>query len=92
MAEVRKPLRVEVSVVVEAPLKAVWTYLMDITKIPEFHPRVDRVDVLSGSGERAEGVSYRCSITHSRSKGTCVEEVSSLMPMKSLTTTIPNDS
>ena len=31
MAEVRKPLRVEVSVVVEAPLKAVWTYLMDIT-------------------------------------------------------------
>ncbi len=54
--------QVEVEVVVQAPLERVWEYAMDISKIPEFHPRVDNVVLLSGSslgGRRESPTSAR---------------------------------
>jgi hypothetical protein len=35
-------------VIIDAPLEAVWSFSMDLTKIPEFHPRVFKVDFIDG--------------------------------------------
>ena len=42
------PFRSKQEVIIDAPLEAVWSFSMDLTKIPEFHPRVVTVDLLSG--------------------------------------------
>jgi uncharacterized membrane protein len=84
--------QVHSEVVIDAPLQAVWEYCMDISKIPEFHPRVDRVDYLSGTKQRAPGVSYQCNVLEGPGRGTCVEQVTEVVPMERFTTTIPDDS
>jgi uncharacterized membrane protein len=56
----RPPFRSKQEVIVDAPLEAVWTFNMDLTKIPEFHPRVFKVDVLSGKAFREAGAPYQC--------------------------------
>jgi hypothetical protein len=45
--------------IINAPWEAVWSYNMDLTKIPEFHRRVVKVDLLAGKGFREPGVSYQ---------------------------------
>lgn len=77
-----------------APRERVWEYAMDISHIPEFHPRVDKVEFLSGTTQRAEGVEYRCNILTgpSRGRGTCVEKTGNVVPMEHFMTTIPEDS
>ena len=91
--DVKNP-QIEVSVTINARLERVWDYAMDISRIPEFHPRVDKVDFLSGTTQRAEGVEYRCDILTgpSRGRGTCVEKIGEIVPMERFTTTIPEDS
>jgi hypothetical protein len=84
--------QVAVELVVQAPLERVWEYAMDISKIPEFHPRVDNVVLLSGSPRRAQGVSYQCEIQHGRGRGSCVEQVTEVERLKSFRTTILEDS
>ena len=91
MPVIRERLRSEQEVDIEAPLEAVWGYAMDISKIPEFHPRVDSVDLISGTDRRAEGVEYRCNIHRGRGAGSCVERVVEVAPYKSVATTIPSD-
>ena len=46
--ELQPPFRSMQGVIINAPLEAVWSYSMDLAKIPEFHPRVVKVDLLSG--------------------------------------------
>ena len=89
-----KSPQIEVSVTIDAPLERVWEYAMDISRIPEFHPRVDEVEFLSGTTQRAEGVEYRCNILTgpSRGRGTCVERTVEIVPMEYFMTTIPEDS
>jgi len=70
-----KNYRVKAEVIITAPLEKVWEYSMDISKIPEFHPRVDKVDFISGKTTREEGVSYQCNILEGKNKGTCIEKV-----------------
>jgi uncharacterized protein YndB with AHSA1/START domain len=91
--DVKNP-QIDVSVTINAPLERVWEYAMDISRIPEFHPRVDEVDFLSGTTRRAEGVEYRCNILTgpSRGRGTCVEKIGEVVPMERFMTTIPEDS
>jgi uncharacterized membrane protein len=49
------PFRSKQSVLIDAPLEVVWEFSMDLTKIPSFHPRVFKVDLLSGkAAERRE--------------------------------------
>jgi hypothetical protein len=50
------PLRCKQEVIINAPLEAVWSFSMDLTKIPEFHPRVVKVDLLSGKTLRTRRV------------------------------------
>ena len=66
------PFRSKQEVIINAPLEAVWSFSMDLTKIPEFHPRVVKVDLLSGKTLREPGASYQCHL--SGGKHTCVEK------------------
>ena len=62
---------------------------MDITKIPSFHPRVVKVDLLSGTARREAGVSYQCHILGG--KHTCVEKDVEIIPMQKVVTVLPQD-
>jgi uncharacterized membrane protein len=35
-------------VVINAPLEKVWDYNQDLSKIADYHPQVDKVDLISG--------------------------------------------
>src|SRR5215813_2438737 len=85
----RPPFRSAQAVIINAPLEAVWAFSMDITKIPEFHPRVVKVDLLSGKALREAGVSYQCHL--SGGKHTCVEKDIEILPMQKIVTVLPED-
>ena len=87
-----KKLKAKAEVIINAPLKKVWEFSMDISKIPEFHPRVNKVDYISNKTIREEGISYQCNILEGKGKGTCIEKVTEIIPMEKFTTTIPSDS
>jgi hypothetical protein len=85
----RPPFRSKQEVIINAPLEAVWAFSMDITKIPEFHPRVFKVELLSGKKFREAGVSYRCHL--SGGKHTCIEKDIEVVPMEKIVTVLPED-
>ena len=62
---------------------------MDLTKIPEFHPRVFKVDLLAGKAFRQAGVSYQCHL--SGGKHTCVEKDIEIVPLQKIVTVLPED-
>src|SRR5260370_4702813 len=76
-------------VIINAPLEAVWSFSMDLTKIPEFHPRVVKVDLLSGKTLREPGVSYQCHL--SGGKHTCIEKDIEIIPLQQIVTVLPED-
>src|SRR5437879_10397553 len=57
---------------------------MDLTKIPEFHPRVFKVDLLAGKTFRKTGASYQCHL--SGGKHTCIEKDSEIIPLQKIVT------
>jgi len=83
------PFRSKQEVVINAPLETVWEYGMDITRIPAFHPRVVKVELLSGKARREPGVSYRCHLAGG--KHTCVEKDIEIIPMQKIVTVLPED-
>jgi len=85
----RPPFRSKQTVIINAPLEAVWAFNMGITKIPEFHPRVVKMELLSGKSLREPGVSYRCHL--SGGKHTCVEKDIEILPMQKIVTVLPED-
>ena len=76
-------------VIIDAPLEAVWSFSMDLTKIPEFHPRVFKVDLIDGKAVREPGVSYRCHL--SDGKHTCIEKDIEIVPLQKIVTVLPQD-
>jgi hypothetical protein len=62
---------------------------MDLTKILEFHPRVVKVDLLSGKTLREPGASYRCHL--SGGKHSCVEKDIEIIPLQKIVTVLPED-
>jgi hypothetical protein len=62
---------------------------MDLTKIPEFHSRVVKVDLLSGKTLRETGVSYRCHL--SGGKHMCIERDIEIVPLQKIVTVLPED-
>src|SRR5246500_5716038 len=62
---------------------------MDLTKIPEFHPRVVKVDLLSGKTLREPGASYQCHL--SGGKHTCIEKDIEIVPLQKIVTVLPED-
>jgi hypothetical protein len=85
----RPPFRSKQEVIINAPLETVWEFNMDITKIAAFHPRVVKVELLSGKSLREPGVSYRCHL--SGGKHTCVEKDIEIVPMQKLVTVLSED-
>ena len=89
-AKMRPPFRSKQEVIIYAPLKAVWEFSMDLTKIPEFHPRVEKVDLISGKASREAGVAYQCQLAGG--KHTCIEKDIEVIPMERIVTVLPEDS
>src|SRR5262245_66578439 len=85
----RPPFRSKQEVVINAPLEAVWAFSMDLTKIPEFHPRVVKVDLLAGKSFREPGVPYQCHL--SGGKHTCIEKDIEIVPLEKIVTVLPQD-
>ena len=83
------PFRSKQGVVINAPLETVWEFNMDITRIPSFHPRVFKVDLLSGKARREAGVSYQCHLLGG--KHTCVEKDIEIVPMEKIVTVLTED-
>ena len=83
------PFQSRQAVIINAPLEAVWSFSMDLTKIPDFHPRVIKVDLLSGKSQREPGASYRCHLTGG--KHTCVEKDIEIIPLHKIVTVLPED-
>jgi hypothetical protein len=86
---VKPPFRSKQEVTIGTPLEDVWAFSMDITKIPSFHPRVFKVDLLSGKAVREAGASYRCHVAGG--KHTCVEKDIEVVPMEKIVTVMPED-
>src|SRR5215471_17474343 len=85
-----RPLyRSKQEVIIDAPLEAVWSFSMDLTKIPEFHPRVFKVDLIDGKAFREPGVSYQCHL--SGGKHTCIERDIEIVPLQKIVTVLPED-
>jgi len=85
----RPPFRSRQEVIINAPLEAVWAFCMDLTKIPEFHPRVFKVDLIDGRTFRGAGVSYQCHF--SGGKHTCMEKDIEIVPLQKIVTVLPHD-
>lgn len=88
--KVRPPFRSKQEVVIHSPLEAVWAFNMDLRKIPEFHPRVQKVDLISGKAFREAGVAYQCHLAGG--KHTCIEKDIEVVPMERIVTLLPEDS
>ncbi len=83
------PFQSRQEVLIYAPLQVVWDFNQDLTNIAVYHPRVKRVDLISGTRQRGEGVAYRCHLTDG--KHTCVEKDLEVVPMERIVTALPED-
>jgi len=83
------PFQSRQEVVIHAPLQAVWEFSQDLTNIAAYHPRVKRVDLISGKSQRGKGVAYRCYLKDG--KNTCVEKDIEVVPMERIVTALPED-
>lgn len=77
------------SVIINAPLEKVWEFSQDLSRIAEYHPRVNKVDLISGKPFRAAGVAYQCHL--SDGKNTCIEKDIEIVPMEKIVTILPSD-
>jgi polyketide cyclase/dehydrase/lipid transport protein len=76
-------------VIINAPLEKVWEFNMDLSKIAEYHPRVNKVDLISGKQFREAGVSYQCHLKDG--KNTCIEKDIEIVPLQKLVTVFTQD-
>lgn len=83
------PFQSRQEVVIHASLQTVWEFNQDLTKIAAYHPRVERVDLISGKSRREQGVAYRCHLKDG--KNTCVEKDIEVVPMERIVTALPED-
>lgn len=84
-------LQWQASVRINAPRERVWSIVDDISLIPEYHPEVTKVELLTGQRIRAVGVRYQCVISEGTRKGSCVEEVTDYIPGQRMATAFPED-
>jgi len=77
------------SVTINAPLEKVWEFGQDLSRIAEYHPRVNKVDLISGKQFREAGVAYQCHL--SDGKNTCIEKDIEIIPMEKIVTVFLSD-
>jgi len=83
--EMRARCQWRTSVRISAPRDRVWAIVDDISLIPQYHPEVRKVDLLSGRSTTAIGVKYRCTIPEGR-RSSCIEEVVDYVPGQRMAT------
>jgi hypothetical protein len=84
------PLRSWQSVIIDAPLEIVWEYNSDLSRIADFHPRVDKVELIDGQSQRATGVGYKCHLRGGRHR--CIERDVEVVPKERIVTALAEDS
>jgi len=77
------------SIIINAPLDKVWDFNQDLSKIAEYHPRVNKVDLISDKQFREVGVSYQCHL--SDGKNTCIEKDIEIVPKEKIVTVFVSD-
>ena len=77
------------SVIINAPIENVWEFNQDLSRIAEYHPRVNKVDLISGKQFREAGVAYQCHL--SDGKNTCIEKDIEIVPMEKIVTVFLSD-
>ena len=77
------------SVTINASLEKVWEFGLDLSRIANYHPRVYKVDLISGKQFREAGVAYRCHL--SDGKNTCIEKDIEIIPLKKIVTVFISD-
>ncbi len=77
------------SVIINAPLDKVWDFNQDLSKIAEYHPRVNKVDLISDKQFREVGVAYQCHL--SDGKNTCIEKDIEIIPKEKIVTVFLSD-
>ena len=85
----RPKFQSEQEVIINAPLETVWEFNQDLSKIAEYHPRVNKVDLISNKQFREAGVSYQCHLKDG--KNTCIEKDIEVVPMQKIVTVFPQD-
>ena len=85
----RPPLQSRQSIIINMALQKVWEFNQDLSKIATYHPRVNQVDLLSGTSIRKEGAAYRCHLKDG--KNTCVEKDIEVTAMERILTKLPED-
>ena len=86
---IRPRLQSRQSVIIYAPLKKVWAISQDLSRIADYHPRVSRVELISGKQFREAGVSYQCHLADG--KNNCVEKDIAIIPMEKIVTVFTSD-
>lgn len=76
-------------VIIHAPLEKVWEFGLDLSRIPEYHPRVSKVDLISGKQFREQNVAYQCNLT--AGKNSCIEKDIEIIPMQKVVTVFLSD-
>jgi hypothetical protein len=76
-------------VIINAPLEKVWEFNMDLSKIAHYHPRVNKVDLISWKQFREAGIAYKCHLADE--KNTCIEKDIKIIPMQKIVTILPED-
>jgi hypothetical protein len=77
------------SVIINAPIEKVWEYNQDLSKISDYHPRVNRVDLISGRQFLEVSVEYQCHLKDGRNS--CVEKDIEIIPMEKIVTVFSSD-
>lgn len=77
------------SIIISAPIDKVWSFNQDLSKIPQYHPRVQRVEIASGSKFRKNGASYTCFLKDGRNS--CTEKDVEIIPFEKIVTSMVGD-
>jgi Polyketide cyclase / dehydrase and lipid transport len=85
----RPKLQSKQSIIINAPLEKVWEFSQDLSRIADYHPRVNKVDLISGKQFREAGVSYQCHLTDG--KNTCIEKDTEIVTMEKIVTVFTSD-
>jgi len=86
---VRPKFQSRQSVTINAPLEKVWEFGQDLSRIAEYHPRVNKVDLISGKQFREAGAAYQFHL--SDGKNTCIEKDIEIIPMEKIVTVFLSD-
>lgn len=74
---------------INVPLELVWEYNQDLLMIPDFHPRVSDVELVSGHRYRESGATYKCYLKDGEHN--CTEQDIEVVPMEKIVTSLPED-